>query len=45
MFFKRGDGTFRSIDVVVVQWDYLNVHLVGSDVVLNRFGALVVHHI
>ncbi len=26
-------------------WDQLDVHLVGSDVLLNRLGALIVHHI
>jgi hypothetical protein len=45
VFFKRGDGMFHSIDAVVVWWDQLDVHLVGSDVLLNRLGALVVHHI
>ncbi len=45
MFFKRGDGKFHGIDSVVVRWDQLSVHLVGSNVLLNRFGALVVHHI
>ncbi len=45
MFFKRGDGKFCGIDTVVVQWDQLDVHLVGSDVLLNCLGALVVHHI
>ena len=44
MFFKHGDGTFSSIDVVVVQWDQLDVHLVGSDVLVSRLGALIVHH-
>ncbi len=45
MFFKCGDGTFRSIDVMVVQWDQLDVHLVGLDVLLNHLGALAVDHI
>ncbi len=45
MLFKPGNGTFRGIDAVVVQWDQLNVHLVGSNVHLNCFGALVVHHV
>jgi hypothetical protein len=31
--------------VVAVRWDQLDVHLVGSVVLLNRLGALVVHHI
>ncbi len=44
MYFKCGDGTFCGIDAVVVQWDQLNVHLVGLDVLLNCFGALVVNH-
>ncbi len=42
---KCGNGTLHGIDTVVVQWDQLDVHLVGSDVLLNRLGALVVHHI
>ncbi len=45
VFFKHGNGTFRSIDVVVVWWDQLDVLLVGLDVLLNRLGARVVHHI
>ncbi len=36
---------FSSIDAVVVRWDQLDVHLVGSDVLLNCLGALVVHHV
>ncbi len=36
---------FSSVDAVVVWWDQLDVHLVGSDVLLNRLGALVVYHI
>ncbi len=45
MFFKRGDSTFCGIDAVVVRWDKLNIHLVGSDVLLNHLGAPVVHKI
>ncbi len=45
MFFIHGNGTFRDVEAVVEQWDQLNVHLVGLDVLLNCFGALVVHHI
>ncbi len=45
MFVQHGDGMFSGIDVVVMRWDQLYVHLVGSDVLLNCLGALVVHHI
>jgi hypothetical protein len=45
VFFKLGNGTFSSVDAMVVWWDQLDVHLVGSDVLLNRLGALVVRHI
>ncbi len=45
MFFKCGNGRLHGVDAVVVWWDQLNVHLVGSDVLLNHFGLLVVHHL
>ncbi len=45
MFFKCGDGTFSSIDAVVMWWDQLDVHLVDLNVLLNCLGALIVHHV
>jgi hypothetical protein len=45
VFFKCGNGTFSGVDTVVMWWDQLDVHLVGSDVLLNCLGALVVHHV
>jgi hypothetical protein len=46
VFFKRGNGTFRGIDAVVVRWDQLDVYLIGLDVLLNCVGApSLVHHI
>jgi hypothetical protein len=44
-FFKRGDGLFSGVDTVVMQWDQLDVHLIGLEVLLNHLGALVVHHV
>jgi hypothetical protein len=31
--------------MVVMWWDQLDIHLVGSDVLLNHFGALIVHQV
>jgi hypothetical protein len=45
VFFKCGNGTFSGVDMVVMWWDQLDDHLVGSDVLLNCLGALVVHHV
>ncbi len=45
MFYKHGDGMFSGVDVVVMRRDQLDVHLVGSDVLLNHLGALIVFHV
>ncbi len=42
MFLKHGNGAFSGIDAVVMQRDQLDVQLVGSDVLLNRLGALII---
>jgi hypothetical protein len=45
MFFESGDGVFGSIDPMVVQGDELDVNCFGPDVLLDRSGTLVVHHV
>jgi hypothetical protein len=45
MFFNCSYGTLCGIVMVVVRLDQLDVHLVGLDVLLNHFGALIVYHI
>ncbi len=45
MFLKSSDGVFGGVDVMVMRWDQLDGHLVGSDVFLDHFGAFVVHDV
>ncbi len=45
MFFESSDDLFGGIDTMLMWRDQLNCHPVGADVLLNRFGAFVVHDI
>ena len=45
MFFESSDGSFGGVDTMVMWRDQLNCHPVGADVLLNHFGAFVVHDI
>ncbi len=45
MFLNSSDGSFGSIDAMVMQRDQLDGHLVGLDVLRNRLGAFVVHDV
>ncbi len=45
MFLESGNGPFRSIDLVVVGGDKLNVHPVGTDVFFYGLGTFVVHDV
>ncbi len=45
MFFERSDGLFGGVDTIVMWRDQFDHHPVGVDVLLNRFGALVVHEV
>ncbi len=45
MFFESSNGMFGGIDTMVMWRDQLNCHPVGVDVLLNRFGAFVVHDV
>jgi hypothetical protein len=45
MILKSSRGAFGSIDTMVMQRDQWDGHLVGSDVLLDRFGAFVVHDV
>ncbi len=45
MFFESSDGLFGGIDTMVMWRNQLNCHPVGTDVLLNRFGAFVVHDV
>ncbi len=45
MFFESSDGLFGGIDMMVMWRDQLGRHLIGADVILNRFGAFVVHDV
>ncbi len=45
MFFESSDGLFGSIDTTVMWREQLNHLPVGTDVLLNCFGAFVVRDI
>ncbi len=45
MFFESSDGLFGGVDTMVMWRDQLNCHPVGADVLLNHFGAFVVHDV
>ncbi len=45
MFFESSDGLFGGVDTMVMWRDQLDCHLVGVDVLLNRFGAFIVHDV
>ncbi len=45
MFFESSDGLFGSVDTMVMWRDQLDHHPVGTDVLLNHFGAFIVHDI
>ncbi len=45
MFFESSDGLFGGVDTMDMWRDQLDCHLVGVDVLLNCFGAFVVHDI
>ncbi len=45
MFFESSDESFGGVDTMVMWRDQLDHHLVGADMLLNRFGAFVVHDI
>ncbi len=45
MFFESSDGSFGGVDTMVMWRDQLNCHPVGADVLLNCFGAFVVHDV
>jgi hypothetical protein len=43
--FKSSDGLFGGVHTMVMWRDQLNRHPVGTDVLLNHFGAFVVHDV
>jgi hypothetical protein len=45
VFVESSDGSFGGVDTMVMWRDQLDHHLVGADVLLNRFGAFVVHDV
>ncbi len=45
MLFECSDDSFGGVDTMVMWRDQLDHHLVGANVLLNRFGAFVVHDI
>ncbi len=45
MFFESSDGLFGGVDTMVMWRNQLNRHPVGVDVLLNCFGAFVVHNV
>ncbi len=45
MLFESSDGLFGNVDTMVMQRDQLDCHPVGADVLLNCFGAFVVHDV
>ncbi len=45
MFLKSSNGAFSGVDTMVMRRDQLDGHLVGLDVLLNCFGAFVVHDV
>ncbi len=45
MFFEKSDGLFSGVDTMFMWKDQLNHHPVGTDVLLNYFGAFVVHDV
>ncbi len=45
MFFEGANGTFGGIDIMVVRWNQLYLHLVLFDVFLNGLGAFVIHDV
>jgi hypothetical protein len=45
VFFETSDGLFHSVNTMVMWRDQLDCHLVGADVLLNRFGAFIVHDV
>ncbi len=45
MFFVSSNGSFGGADTMVMWRDQLNCHPVGVDVLLNCFGAFVVHDV
>ncbi len=45
VFFESSNGLFGGVDTMVMWRDLLDCHLVGMDVLLNCFGAFVVHDV
>ncbi len=45
MFFESSDGLFGGVDTMVMWRDPSNRYPVDADVLLDRFGAFVVHDI
>ncbi len=45
MFFESSDGLSGSVDTIVMWRDHLDHHPVDADVLLNCFGAFVVHDV
>ncbi len=45
MFFESSDGLFGGIDTMVMWRDQLKHLPLGADVLLNHFGAFVVHDV
>jgi hypothetical protein len=45
VLFESSNGLFGGIDTMVMRRDQLDCHPVGTDVLLNHFGAFVVHDV
>jgi hypothetical protein len=45
VLFESGDGEFGGVDPMVVQGYKLDVDRFGPDVLLDRGGTLVAHHV
>ncbi len=45
MLFGHGNGAFSCVNMVVVQWDKLYIHFVGTGIFFDGLGTLIVHHV